>query len=94
MRHEEAVEGGPADPQKFGGLDLVAAALLEGRRHRAGIEFGDGAPGDTAPPDFLGQVGRPGHLTGAPGQGIVYGVLQFPHIPRPGVAQHQVHRGG
>ena len=45
MRHQEAIEGGPADPQQFGGLHLVAAALIQGRGHLRGIELGNGAPG-------------------------------------------------
>ena len=30
MRHQEAIEGGPAYPQKFGGLHFVATALPKG----------------------------------------------------------------
>ena len=48
MRHQEAIEGGPAYPQKFGGLHFVAAALLQGGRDCGDIELGGGPR--TAPP--------------------------------------------
>ena len=66
MRHEEAVEGGPANPQEFGGLDLVAAAFLEGRRHHGGIEFGDGAPGVLRPLISWGRSPGPATSPGHP----------------------------
>ena len=44
MRHQEAIEGGPAYPQKFGGLDFVAAALHQGGLDYRKIELGDRAP--------------------------------------------------
>ncbi len=81
-------------PRSLAALTLLPPHSLRAAATAAGLSLGTGPRGVLRPPDFLGQVFRPGHLAGAPGQGKVYRVLQFPHIPRPGVAQHQVHGGG
>ena len=50
MRHQEAIEGGPAYPQEFGGLHFIAAALPKSGLDRRKIKLGGRAPDRAGPP--------------------------------------------
>ena len=97
MVSEEAVEGGTADVEDFGGLDFVAFGLFEGVANAGGVEFaaaadgGDRSTGDVGG-DFGGQVFGLNETCFALDEGVLDGVLEFADVTGPVIIQEEVHR--